>query len=169
MTLPALEIWSGNAQDWDAYLNRVYGLFVSGFVRANHVFLGKPVKARWHPSHDDKHFSFWHVISESAPSGIEADRTPDLRRCERIAWLGYVLANAGDRTRVWCWCTETRTSRGKERRYLLYLHQERYLVILAEREDFFLLVTAFHVEHDHRHRRLESECNAAGDPRVPTP
>lgn len=37
-----------------------------------------------------KHFGFWRVISDGE---LEDDRLPDLRRCERITWIAYLIAN----------------------------------------------------------------------------
>ncbi len=166
MTVPPLLKWSGDTAEWENYLDRVYSLFLSLFVHANHLFLGKPVKARWAPSHDNKHFSFWHVISERGETKSEEDRLPNLQRCERIAWLGYVLENAADRSHVWCWRNTRRGTHGVAKNYLLYLHQERYLIVLAEKDDCFLLVTAYPVESNHTHTKLQREKNSSPDPRT---
>lgn len=165
MTLPALLIWSGSALEWDSYIDGVYNCFMSSFVRANHIFLNKPVRARWHPPHDNKHFCFWHLVSEKGISDSEGDRLPVLSRCERIAWIGYILANISDTARIWCWCNERVGKRGREKRYLLYLHASRYLVILAEKPDCFHLVTAYTVERNHTHEKLVKERDLSDDPR----
>lgn len=157
MTLPPLEEWSGSAADWPSYLDGVYDLFMRTFVRANHQFLGKPVRARWNPPHDNKHFSFWHVVSEKGQTDSEDDRNIDIHRCERVAWIGHVLSMADDDAQVLYWCNERAGKRGRQQRHLLYLHRERYLVILGEKEDCFHLVTAYCVEYDHTHGRLMKE------------
>jgi len=164
MSLPSLVLWSGNLADLPNYLEDIYARFMKTFVRAEHTFLGGKVTARWSPSFDNKHFSFWHVISEQAESGREEDRTPDFKRCERVEWIGYVLANSNDRTRVLCWLNERQTSRGADTRYLLYLHEERYIIVLSKRGDGFLLVTAYHV-NERRHAKFLVEHRASKDPR----
>lgn len=163
MTVPPLIPWSGS--DFPAYLQTIYDVFHSTFVMGGLTFQGKPIRARWTPAHDDKHFSFWHVISEKSESGKEEDRIPDLRRCERISLVAYTLANSGDKNAVWCWKNERTTSRGTESRYVFYLHAERFFVVLSEKENCFFLVTAFYIEHDGDHRKKCAEYKKHGDAR----
>ncbi len=161
MCLPSLVIWSGNADDMSEYIDDIYTRFLNTVIRGNLAYLNKPVKARWHPSHDDKHFSFWHVVSEQGQTTSEEDRNIDMRRCERIEWIGYCITTSLNTQKVLCWTNE----RGRRTRHLLYLHEERYIVVLEEREEFFLLITAYLVQHEHRHQKLLKEHISSQDPR----
>lgn len=165
MTMPPLIMWSGNAADFQTYLDDVYNVFINDLIQKKPVFLNKPVKARYHPSHANKHFSFWHIISEKGESASEDDRLPDLERCKRIAWIGHILAISNN-SEILCWKNRRNGKRGGEDRYLLYVPEERYLIILSEKKDYFLLVTAYCVKYDNVHSRLLKEHAEAGDPRL---
>lgn len=164
MTMPPLIMWSGNAADFHTYLDNVYNVFITDFIQKGHVFLGKPVKARYNPSYDNKHFSFWHVISEEGDSPAEDDRIPDLERCKRIAWIGHILSTSNN-PEILCWKNRRTGKRGGEDRYLLYVPEERYLVILSEKQNCFFLVTAYIVKYENAHNRLLREHAGADDPR----
>ena len=70
----------------------------------------------------DKERRFWHCVAEGE---IEENRTPDLRRCERIPWMRPVIEHASDATvDVW---VEAQTGKGS--RPHLWFDQE-YLVVL---------------------------------------
>lgn len=140
MSLPALITLSG---EWDDYLSDIYAQYLTDIVQQPKRLNGKPVRARYNPATHDKGFSFWHVISEGER---EEDREPDLRRCERIAWIGWVLVEADQNNpRIKSW-TNTRTSkRGTVTRLLLWVEDADYVVVLEERETYFLLVSAYPV------------------------
>jgi hypothetical protein len=77
---------------------------------------------------------------------------PDLRRCERIAWPRAIIERADDPVvQVW----ENR--RGAEKRICLWLEQEEYLVVLADRGRYVLPWTAYLVTEHHRKRKLSKE------------
>ena len=89
------------------------------------------------------------MISE----GSEEDkRTPDLRRCERIQWPKPVIENESD-PNVKYWVA---VKRG-ENRIHLWLEDEDYVVVLAERKRFLLLWTAYLVTRPHTERKLRRE------------
>ena len=96
-----------------------------------------------------KEATFWHMIQEG---GVEEERTPDFRRCERIRWPKPIIErNTDPAVKVW------RNQRGREERVCLWLAQESYLVILADRGDYILPWTAYLVEQPHRQRKLQRE------------
>lgn len=131
--------------DYDAshYLDEVYKFFVDEVANARIEFLGLPITCPWHPPTDNKHFSFWHVVSSGGAGIAEEDRMPDMRRCEQIRWIAYVLQNASDKNTVWCWEKSVKTSRGRSIHVMLYLHRERYLVVLRRKQNRLELVTAY--------------------------
>lgn len=161
MTLPSLvQVSDYNASE---YIDKIYEIFVNEVVNGNLSFLGLPISCPWHPPYDSKHFSFWHLISESSDSNrVEQDRVPDMRRCERIKWIAYVINNASNKQLVWCWEKDIKTSRGKSKHIHLYFHEERYMVILRRKNVRFEIVTTFTVEN---HKRREEESKIWSDPR----
>lgn len=147
--LPPLILLGSFGGDWDRYFAEVY----EGF-RRNHVyyrprFRGNELRLKRHPVIQGKEATFWHLISEGMS---EDDRVPDLRRCERILWPRQIIERADDPiVKVW----ENR--RGADTRTLLWLEEEDYLIVLAERAGYKLLWTAYLVPQDHRKAKLRKE------------
>ncbi len=67
--------------DFSRYLEAIYRIFCADFVESKPVFAGKRLGLKRHPVIQGKKLRFWHMISEG---NDEAERLPDLRRCERI-------------------------------------------------------------------------------------
>ena len=161
--LPPLVLMSDNGGDWEAYLERVYQFFVADFVDSKPYYLGRRLGLKRHPVVDGKEATFWHMVSEGK---VEADRTPDFRRMERIRWPKPVIENTEERenapiVKVW------RNVRSKnETRILLWVESEQYLVVLADRGEYILPWTAYQVTRPHQQRKLQKEyekyCNSSG-------
>ncbi len=151
MPLPALkrvEDFPGAdyAEKWRAFLEDIYAVFCDTVVDAKLTFQGCPVRCRWHEPFDGKHASFWHAISEGR---VETDRTPDLERCARMAWIQWVICHADDPAHVLWWENERSSKHGRSTHVPLWLFNENYAVILQKRrnqetdETFYLLVTTY--------------------------
>ena len=134
--------------DWNAFINAVYAKFCDDLVRNTVLFQGSRVSVRRKPETDGKGFGFWHCVSEGQD---ETSRIPDLSRCERICWIRAVIENHSD-PRIDHWTNE----RGRETNHLLWL-DEQYLVVLAQRNGYFLLKTAYLTEREHKIRKLRKE------------
>ena len=87
---------------------------------------------------DGKHFSFWHLISTG---NDEENRTPDLRRCERISWIGWIISNIDTDPEITWW----QNARGRNTHIVILHELEAYAVILAERNNYYMLKTAYTV------------------------
>jgi hypothetical protein len=134
---------------WTEYIEAVYAIFVRDFVNQPPTFRGRRFAMKRHPEFQGKEATFWHVTSEGM---IEAERIPDLRRCERIHWPRQ-LVDAVDSDRVKCWTN----TRGRDQRIVIALPDFSYVVILADRGDFVLLWTAYPVELGHRRDKFRRE------------
>ena len=144
--LPPLFLFMG---DWPSYLNALYAVFKADFIDARPIFQGKRIELKKHPLSNGKEATFWHLIQMGAD---ERNRVPDLRRCERIRWPRPIIENSYDSSvKVWM-----NTRRG-EKRILLWLEFEEYLVVLAERKGYLLLWTAYMVERPHQKKKLINE------------
>jgi len=144
--LPPLFHFKGN---WALYLSALYELFEADFIEAKPQFRGRRIGLKRHPMSDGKEATFWHLIQEGP---VEESRLPDLKRCERIRWPRPIIENSEDSTlRVWM------NIRKGEARVLLFLEEEEYLVVLAERKGYLLLWTAYLVDKPHRKRKLLKE------------
>ena len=152
--LPALICLSDFGGDWNRYEEALYEVFCRDFLRARTTFGGMPVRLKRHPVMGGKEATFWHFTSEGQ---VEAQRLPDLRRCERIAWPKPVIERAGTDPAIKLWENERRG----EKRACLWLEEEDYLVVLAIRESYVLPWTAYLVLEEHRKRKLRKEYEAA--------
>ena len=106
-----------------------------------------------HPAFEEKSATFWHMVTEGK---VEADRTPDRARLERIGWPRAVIAHADVASRVRVWCVPM----GRDRRWHLALSDFSYLVVLADRGEFVLPWTAFCVDREHQREKLRKARSA---------
>jgi len=144
--LPPLVLFEG---DWGKYLDALYGYFKQDFIDSRPSFRGRRLGLKKHPLNQGKEATFWHFIQEGLN---EDDRIPDLRRCERIRWPRPVIENANKPVlKIW------ENTRKSEKRILLWLEDQEYLVVLAERNGYLLPWTAYLVTEEHRKRKLLKE------------
>jgi hypothetical protein len=154
--LPELITLDSCNGDWNNYLNTIYDIFCDEIVKSRISFLGLPVKCQYRPETQGKHFGFWHLISEGHS---EEDRTPDFRRCERIRWISYIINNS-DSKEIHCW----ENKRGSNRHIVLWLPEEKFVVVLARRKEYVMLKTAY-VHHERKTSKFEKESRKLPDPR----
>lgn len=150
--LPPLVLFNDYGGNWEAYLEAVYSIFKADFIDSKPTFKGMGFNLKRHPLFQDKEATFWHVTSEGSQ---ETERIPDFRRCERIRWLRPIIENANDPAiKVW------ENERKGEKRICLWLEAEEYFVVLAKREGYMLLWTAYLVKQVHRKQKLQKEYEA---------
>lgn len=141
--LVCLQDFNGN---WQHYFDEVYRLFCADFVDDKPCFRGQRLGLKRHPEYDGKSATFWHMISEGS---VEAEREPDLRRCERIAWPRPHIENDTDTAlKVWV------EKRGSDKRIHIWHEAEEYLVVLNKRQDYVLPWTAYTVQRTHQKLKL---------------
>ncbi|ORJ59855.1 hypothetical protein [Geothermobacter hydrogeniphilus] len=150
--LPPLVLFRDYDGDWDRYLNALYGWFKQDFIDSKPVFQGKRLGLKRHPLTHGKEATFWHMISEGKD---EASRTPDFRRCERIRWPRPVIEH-NEAPKVKWWVSVKRN----ENRIHIWLEDEDYIVVLADRKGFLLPWTAFLITREHTRRKLRKEYEA---------
>lgn len=144
--LPPLVPFGDCGGDWPRYLEILYGYFCRDFVNDKPSFQGVRLALKRYPVIQGKEATFWHFISEGDD---EAERLPDMRRCERIRWPRPVIEQAdGVVVKIW------REPRGGETRIHLWVESASYLVVLAERKGYLLPWTAYPVERDHQKVKL---------------
>lgn len=156
--LPPLMLLAECGGDWSAYENVLYECFTSEFLRSKPGWPGRRVNLKRHPMSKGKEATFWHFISEGQ---IEAERQIDLRRCERIRWPRAIMeAFTGQRPipgdRIVWW----RNERNGEGRYLLALPDFSYLLVVADRGEYVLPWTQYHVDRPHRQEKYRKEYHA---------
>lgn len=150
--LPPLVLFEDYEGSWDRYLEALYDYFRKDFIESQPSYGGVKLALKRHPIVQGKEATFWHLISEG--SG-EADRIPDIRRCERIRWPRPIIEN-GNAPLIKAWENE----RKGEKRICLWLENQDYLVILAKRKNYILPWTAYMVTQPHQKRKLQHEYEA---------
>ena len=86
---------------------------------------------------------------------IEEDRTPDIRRCERIGWARDVMNNAGSAV-VKRWDV----MRGTDRRTCLWVEDADFFIVLSRRASYSILWTVYTVLEPHRQRKFQAQFEA---------
>ena len=158
--LPALVLFENYDGNWGKYLDALYVFYKSDFLDAGPQYQGKNVGVKRLPIVNGKESSFWHLIQEGqGDEPTEDDRTPDLRRCERIRWPKPIIENSGDAVvRVWPNVRHTKT--GVEKSICLWFEDQEYLVVLRDRKKYFLLWTAYPVTSQRKKEKLRKEFEA---------
>jgi hypothetical protein len=146
--LPSLIRLEDYGGDWKKYINAVFAIFYQDFIETQPTFQGKWVRCRRDPMYDGKEAGFWHCVSEGAN---EDQRTPDLRRCERIGWVRKVIEHAND-AHVDVWVQR----KGRDDRIHIW-YREAYLVVLGDRGQLCQLITAFCTDREHTKRKKRQE------------
>jgi len=158
--LPPLILLNDCGGDWSMYVEAIYARFKEDLLTNQPKYGGKWVRCRRDPIYDGKYAGFWHCVSEG---NDETNRTPDLRRCERIGWVRAVIVNANSTGAIDSWKNE----RQGEIRNLFWFREE-YLVVLAERTrkqdgfQYLQLITAYQTPEESRKRKLRAERDSAG-------
>ena len=135
--------------DFSNYLSAVYAVFENDFIKSQPNYEGNKVAVRKYPEVDGLHRTFYHITSQGED---ENNRQPDLRRMERIRFPRFVIDNhKHDEILIW------RNKRGKDDRVLLFNQDENYVVVLTERSNFYLFITAYLIETEHRRNKLLKE------------
>lgn len=152
MNPPALVRLADFGGDWAAYETELYGIFIAELAQGGVQYGGLSVGCRRHPEVAGRWASFWHLVQEGR---VEDDRLPDLRRCERIRWVRWVIENAPTNAVIDVW----QNTRGTDANTLLWF-REQYLVVLGQRRDYWLLKTAYCTDRSMRIAQLRKERDA---------
>lgn len=146
--IPELVLFSDYENEWFSYEKELYRIFKKDFIDSHPIYQGLPVNIRKHPIEFDKEEAFFHITCKDYTH--TRDRKPDLNRCERIKWpkpfieeICLPFCDNCKGTKTW-----SESEDGKTKVYIL-LPEERYIVILEKRDKYYLLITAFYIEHEH--------------------
>ena len=148
--LPEL-IPCNNWADYPTYERQLYSIFKQDFVDSRPLFEEKPVTIRREPRINGYEQAFFHLTSKSYTNCEE--RCPDPRRCERIRWIRAFIENYQCDPNLCTDCDGVKVWRepydSNRIRIHLLLEEEKYLVILEQRETYILLITAYYLDYPH--------------------
>lgn len=138
--------YKGVYSDYQEYL---YGVFKEDLYNNKVFYNNKPVSLKRNPEYLGKEYSFFHLTCKDFNNtGNEDDRVPDLRRCERLHWIKPTIELEHSLTcNQACFKVYTKTVRNKDRVHL-FNENDRYMIVLEERKDYYLLITAYYIEYD---------------------
>ncbi len=149
--LPTLVNFKDYGGKWEPYCEVLYEYFKHDFIESRPKFGGRMIQLKRHPLFQGKEATFWHITHEGI---IENQRTPDLRRCERIRWPRPIIErpiiehNCNGVIRCWP------EKKGKDESIVLWIHELDYVVILRVRKGYILLWSAYYISYDNKKRQL---------------
>ena len=146
---------SDTAERWRVYLDALHQVYLRTLVHGGLLFRGQRLQCRRLPESRFKQFGFWHLVQAGFP---EEERLPDLERCRRLLWVAWVIQNAGTDARIRVFLQTPR--HGEKKPWALWLHEQDYAVIVAERSEYSLLLTAFMV-HSSKRQEFERDWQAS--------
>ena len=139
------------------YEDQLFQIFLSVYEHGRINYHKIPVHMKHYPPDYGERSGFYHLICENYQhTGMEEDRSPNLRRCERLKWPQKIIEHcAGACPELLIWENERR---GKVN-ILLFCPELDYIVVLGKRNNYLLLVTAYPVDYPNRRRNLLAEYN----------
>ncbi|QGY85768.1 hypothetical protein F1614_06910 [Staphylococcus epidermidis] len=145
--------------DYHEYIDYLYTQVFKKHLFNNKVYFnGKKIILKRYPEECGKENSFFHLTTVSANKNVPlSDREPDLRRCERLHWIKPAIET--DHIQICNFkCFEIFEDHSRRYKRIKLLNEEdRYLIVLEDRENYYLLVTAFYIEQDYYLKGLVKE------------
>lgn len=133
--------------DPDKYEDHLYyDVFLNDLYNNKMYYNSKRVALKKYPTFNGREASFFHLTCKNYKKG--EDRLPDFRRSERLGWIKPgIETNHIEECGDHCFLSYTKIVRDKKRVHLLN-KEDRYMIVLEEREEYYLLITAFYIDYD---------------------
>lgn len=154
MPIPNILDFGANGGNWESYEANLYAIFERDIVRHDLRFRGIRVGARRMPAHERRWACYWHLISEGR---VEDERLPDLRHCERLPWVRWIIENGNPSPEIDVW----ENTRQRETNMWLW-YREEYLVILGQRRGHYLPRSAHCTDRSQTVAKLQKERDVSG-------
>lgn len=160
--LPKLILPPDNVWDRDEYIkyeNKLYDIYINEIFNKIGYYEGKVVSMKRLPLTAERHESFYHIICGTYSDGTI--KGLDIDRASRILWGKAMIQNEPcqyDNSSCSCngllvW---NKKYKGKNRRIILF-KEKRYIVVLENREDYWLYITSYYIENNHKLQSLTKE------------
>lgn len=111
-------------------------------------FNDKIVVLKKGPLEDGLPYAFYHLISQDY-SHDDTERELDFNRCKRIKWIKQIIEN-------YAYCSTCNKCKGikvwrehyktNRIRWHFLFSEENYLIVLEEKKDYYLIITAFYLD-----------------------
>jgi len=146
--LKTLDLFHGDYERYDNFL--YYKIYLQQLTKPALLFNNKQVKFKKFPIECEKEQAYFHLTTKAASKDVPlSNREPDLRRCERLHWIRPIIeTNHMKSCTQPCFLCFEEEINGKNR-INLFNKEERYLIVLEDRTDYFLLITAFYIDTDY--------------------
>lgn len=148
-----------NFGNWGVYMDELYKIFKRDFIDSKPHVGHVVFRLKYNPKFQGRAYTFYHMTHKGK---IESDRTPDLRRSERLPWCRVTIEN----TSPYHLCFWEEERKGHHR-VCIWLQAEdnnnnvaienNYFVILEVREGYVLPWTAFCAEYNNQIRKKSKE------------
>ena len=148
---PKITKLSDFGNNYEEYEKAIYNLFTKDFINNKIYFDGKKVVHKRYPERKGMSGTFWHIVSNKSD---EENRLPNLRRYETIEYRAFIIQNCPNNcSNVLIW----KNTRRSKTRVLLYCSTLNYLVVLDDRDDYYVFWTSYPVDRNHTHEKLMKE------------
>lgn len=150
--LPIIISLNDYGGDYQAYVDVLYSIFENDFLKHHATFGSHTLRHKFNPAFQNRSYTFYHMTHKGEK---EDERTPDLRRCERLPWARPTIENV-EMWNLKCWAQE----RNGKQRICIWLEVDtgdNYYVVLDVRKDYVLLWTAFYAEYSHQVHKKRKE------------
>ena len=153
---PNLETLEAHGNEWAKYIEAIYAVFKEHFIsslpRRGRITIGvRPII-----EDQNKERAFWHITSQGS---IERERTPDLRRCERIRYPKPMI-ELDQAKNLFVWEKEKlMNQKRRETRLHIAVDDFSYIVVLSpvEHGSKRFLVTTFYIEYRHQREKYKKD------------
>ncbi len=139
--------------DFHNFFNAVYAIFENDFINTRPYYQGIRVNVQKFPEVDRIHRTFYHITHEGED---EQNRSPDMRRMERIRYPKFIIEESTYSTNLLIWEKDIKN----DTRIHILSETERYLVVLTRRDNYLLLWTAFYIGQNHTLAKKRKEYDA---------
>ncbi len=147
--------------DWanyPQYEEDLYKIFLSEIYNKIGFYKEKIVKMRRVPERNNKYESFYHIICDKTKDK-ENMWYPNIERASRLTWGKAIIQHNPCQDSA-CDCSGLLSWNAVERGRLIHkilFKDKKYLVILEEREDYWLYITSYYIEDSQRLRKFTKE------------
>ena len=144
-----LEDYGGN---YTRYIDAVYDAFKHDFIYHQPAFGSHKLRLKYHPEFQSRAYTFYHMTHHGEN---ENERTPDLRRCERIPWARPTIEKVVEfDLKFW---EQKRNAKSRVCIWLETDNGDNYFVILDVRKKYVLIWTAFLADYQNQIEKKQKE------------